>query len=231
MLKNILRIGLILLCFVVLLALAIHFKKGKSQDHIAVTVPEDVTIVNESENWEQTSFAGKSDSCKLPLIKINSVSFGTDKDRLYAKFYLAGTMPVERDLPSCSGDKVIAAVYYIDIDENYFDAAGNKNPGGPDAQLKMSFYGHDKDIKPADKISVDGELVAGGPGYDYFVASYPFNEILMYGDNPSLVVSAWSLALSENWTAGVSGYRLKNSSMAAEATDPTKIKIDLKLKK
>ncbi len=158
---------------------------------------------------------------------MTSLSFHSTKDDFLIKIQLAGKLPQTNKLPQQDGDKLRGLIFYLSIDENYFSANGKKNPGGPDANIKISLYGSDKEIDDDNKIDVGGTLVSGGPGYDYIVVRYPTQELLHYPDQPDLVITAYALATSEIFPSGVSSSEFTSSLMSATKDNHREVRIKL----
>ena len=214
----------------ILILLSMYFliiKSDKTPQKADIVLPDmSQKIENENPNYASSPF-GSAKPYEIDFIKINSISFGIKDDDLYIKYNLNGILPREEDLPSFDGDKIHGAIFYMTLDDNYFDGYGNKNPGGAEAELKMSFYGSDKPTENGNKISVNGELVDGGIGHDYFVAKYRYRELLLNQLGDKVVFTANSVALSKAYSAGASIFYFQNSKKMA-SSDPNEILIELK---
>lgn len=183
-------------------------------------------IDNENLSFDASPF-GSNKPYEADFIKINSISFAVQDENLFVRYSLNGVLPKKNELPSYDGDKITGAIFYMTLDDNYFDGYGNKNPGGAEAELKMSFYGDDEASSDMNKISVNGELVDGGIGYNYFVAKYKYRELLLNQSGDQIVFTANSVALSSAYRAGASANIFQNSKKMA-LTDPREMLIELK---
>lgn len=192
-------------------------------------IPISITIKNEEKDYKPC--CGLLKPYKIDFIKIRSVGFGADAEKLYIRFDLAGKMPTKDEtLPKFTDDQVTGAMYYLSLDENYYDGEGFKNPGGPEAYLRIGFYGAEDKDSTTNKIRINGDLVEGGAGYDYFIVSYPYNKVLINQFGSNLVFTATGLAISEKYKAGASRSDLTNKEMMADK-DPKEILIKIGLGK
>lgn len=188
----------------------------------------DSIIVNE--NTSYTALRADVPAYEIPFLRIRSIGFKSDKDYLVLKFQLAGTLPEKAsDLPSYGDDKIADASYSLTLDENYFDYSGNKNPGGPEAELKIDFY-QKKVSGETNKIQIEGELIKGGPGYDYFVIRYPYSQLLIHQNSAYIVFTAEGFASSNKYQDGVSKSIFKNTALAATQQNNQEVMLDLSLK-
>lgn len=187
----------------------------------------DISVRNEATKWLKCC-SNDNSSYQIPFIKINSLSFKKQDGDLYIRYQLDGKLPKsDYSLPKYGTDRINGVVFYMSIDDNYFDGNGNKNTGGPEARLKSSFYGSNYSEIDDGKITVNGKLVDGGPGYDYFTEKYPIAELLINSDSTNLVITASSLAISDQYSAGASRFEFENTPLAATKENNHEIKIDL----
>lgn len=201
-----------------------YFKQVKARAEIPMM---ETTVSNIGQNWEPaTGSGGKIE--KLPFLQINSIGFRAKDNDLYIKFKLNGKLPEKwRQLPTIKGDQLRNISYYLSLNSHYFDARGNKNDGKPEADLKISFYGLTPAERNDHRIGVDGILVAGGPGYDYFIVKYPYHQILFAQTQRYVVFTAWSHASTDNYPSGIGIFSFKNHLLAATPQNDAEIKIDL----
>ncbi len=208
------------------------FKKDKVEIKKMVNVPKmDLVVKSDVSDW--TRCCGQDEEAyKLDFLKIDKISFATDKKDLFIRYDLAAKLPEKnKPLPSYNKDLLTGVVFYLDFDVNYFDGNGNKNPGGFETNTDMSFYG--KPLKKEDdgRVNVNGKLVSGGPGFNYFVARFPYKEILFGQFGDSIVFKTSSVAVTGKYAAGASRFLFKNQSMSADGTNFEEIKIPMTLKK
>jgi len=190
-------------------------------DIIATNRNKEYTMIDLSASKEQT----------LPFLIINSISFATDEQYLYIKYNLDGELPEStKDLPEINNNQVTSINYKLFLDENYFDLSGNKNPGGPEAELLISPYGSTTQTDSS-KLNINGELLKGGPGFDYFVVRYAYYALLFNQIGDSVVFSSNSSAVTENYPDGIVLNHFENELLSAQPDLPREIKIDLSLKK
>lgn len=197
--------------------------KGKSK---LAPKTYDAIIINQNTTYEDIA---DSRPYELPYLRIKNIGFKLDNDFIYLKFQLAGDLPETKDLPSINGDQIKDVFYTVSMDENYFDYSGHKNPGGPEAKLKLSLYSTSitNDEK---KINVEGELIKGGQGFDYFVVRYPYQQLLLNRNSTFIVFTADSNISSIKYPEGVITNKFRNSDLAASKSDNTEILLDLFLK-
>lgn len=190
-------------------------------DIIAANSNKEYTIIDLSTSKDQD----------LPFLIINSISFATDDQYLYIKYNLKGELPESiKDFPEINNNKVSSINYKLYLDENYFDLSGNKNPGGPEAELVISPYGSTTQTDNT-KLNINGELLKGGPGFDYFVVRYPYYALLFNQIGDKVVFSSNSSAVTENYPDGIVLNYFENDMLSALPDTPREIKIDLSLKK
>jgi hypothetical protein len=229
MIKNIFRIALlIILVFLIVIAIYIFHRSRTKKPQVQIP-PMQVTVQNEDNSYGNC--CGLVSSYPFDFVKMKSISFGTDKTDLYIKFQLGSKLPSPDKLPSYHGDKLTGMTYYMDLDENYYDSLGRKNPSGFDSALKISFYGTTEEETDTDRLTIQGQRVAGGPGYDYFVVKFPYEKVLFSQSGPDIVFDAYSLAISEKHRAGASKNAFKNTKLAADGQNTSEIKIPLSLSK
>ncbi len=204
---------------------------NKDRDDKSSLAPKqyDITIVNYNKEFEGSS-DNPSSPYELPYLKINSISLASDEIYLYIKYKLGGDLPtLTSPLPKYYNDQITSIYYKLYLDENYFDSKGNKNPGGPEAELKISFYGNELD-ETSNKINVKGELLKGGPGYNYFVVRYPYNQILLNQINKEIVFSSYSTVASSFYPGGASFFHFENPLLAATPSNSKEVRADLSIK-
>lgn len=220
--KSLLTIAYVCASASLVLSLILFTKDDEKKSEI----PEmDVYVQNENTKWGGTSFV-PSDPYKADFIKIISISFATKEQDLYIKYKLGAILPKESSqMPSFNSDKLESAIFYMTLDDNYFDSNA-KDSNRPEANLKMSFYGNDKEPASVDKIAVDGELVGGGPGYNYFIAKYKYSDLLLNQIGKSVVFTSYSLTTSDKYPLGASCFNFKSKLMMANQ-DPSEVKIAL----
>ena len=190
----------------------------------------DVSVENFNKEFESGSPSLLS-PYELPFLKIKSIFFSSDNEYLYLKFSLGGVLPQTLDdLSSYQNDRINSIIYKLYLDENYFDLAGNKNPGGPEAELKMDFYGNNVDNKNDTRINVKGELLKGGPGKDYFVVRYPYYQLLLSQNDDTVVFSSYASSTSLLYPDGASKFIFSNPLLAATPENSEEIRIDLSIK-
>lgn len=210
---------------IIVIAMGFYYFKShpvKSPEKTNIPKPETL-IINDQKDWAPTD-----DSFRIPFAKILSIGFSTDKNYLYIRYNLGGKLPEKNaEAPKFNQEKLTGLNFYMSLDENYYDHNGQKNSGGSDAELKMSFYGYDKPDNESGKIEIDGQLVAGGPGYNYFVVRFPYKQVLFNQNGQYIVFSSYSMALTRMHTAGASVYDMKNQALAADPQNPNQIKIKL----
>ncbi len=205
-----------------------NYKYETDKSHLAPKT-YDITIINYNKEYSNSAY-NSSPPYELPYLKIKSLSFATDEQYLFIKFNLGGTLPTSLDdQPLYQNDKIGSVYYDLTLDENYFDLAGNKNPGGPEAELKINFYGDTPDSKDT-RISVQGELLKGGPGKDYFVVRYPYYQLLLNQTDKYVVFSSYALVTSELHPDSASMFVFKNPLLAATPENTEEVKVDLSIK-
>jgi hypothetical protein len=224
------KIAVLLCIILVLFAVCFSFYKKRSFDQKISTVsvpPMSLEIVNENADFSPTIF--QANPYRLDFLKIKTISFAVKEEYMFIRYDLDKPLPKSsKELPSIDGDKINGLIFFMTLDDNYFDGSGQKNPGGVEASLKMSFYdngGIDKTDK--NKIDVPGDCVEGGLGYDFFVAKYSYRQLLLNQTGDEVVFTANSLAMSKNFPAGVSSFDFENSLQMADK-DSKEIKIKLK---
>ncbi len=227
---KIILLSLILLAIIYSLCFAWWLNYQKSNDKSSL-IPKryDITIENYNKLYEGSA-DNPSSPYELPYIKIKNISFASDKIYLYIKYKLGGNLPdANSPLPKHLNDQINSIFFKLYLDENYFDSKGNKNPGGPEAELLISFYG-DKVDEPSNKIHVQGELLKGGPGFDYFVIRYPYNQILLNQNSPEIVFSSYSTVATSFYPSGATFFNFSNPLLAATPQNSKEIKADLSTK-
>jgi hypothetical protein len=190
----------------------------------------DIAIPNYGDNWEAaTGSSGKI--AKTGFAKIRSISFGTEGKDLYVRFKLQEKLPATSDEANLfiTRDRLKCVTFYLYLFAHYYDNSGKKNPENPDAELKISFYGNEPSLSDSKKISVEGELIEGGPGYNYFLVKYPYRQILLSQNSNRIVFSAYSLVLTNNFPAGIGIFNFQNPLLAIEKDLPTRVGVDLHL--
>lgn len=217
---------LILLLIGISAILYFYFSK---KDKVATTQIPKMTVAVENENDKYTASPfGPVNPYFVPFMKIRTVSFAKENGLLYINFKLNGTLPkTSLGLPSFDGDKIIGTSFNVDIKQNYYDSQGKKNPSGSDAIIKINFYGDSDQDDSGNKIVVQGNLAEGGPGFDYFTVSYPYDQLIFNPSGDGITISAWSNAVSEAYSASVGIFYLENSSMSVDKDDPKQIGIKL----
>lgn len=218
----------LLIFFLIGIVGSAYFYFSKEKKPIANPVPKmTVTVLNENDNYTANPF-GPTTPYPVSFLKIKSVSFAKENGLLFINFKLMDTLPKnDKDLPSFDGDKLIGASFNVDIKQNYYDSLGRKNPTEADARIKISFYGDSDQDDSGNKVIVNGNLVDGGPGSDYFTVSYPYDQLIFNPDGDEIVASAWSNGISKAFTASVGMSQLENSEMSVDKDDPKQIGIRL----
>jgi hypothetical protein len=207
----------------VIILILIGFGIGEIDRKVEIEIPKpNVTVVSDEKDFADC--CGLEKPYDLPFIRIEKVDFAKVNEDFYITYWLGGKLPEKDKLPKFNGDQIKGIVFYMEIDENYFDGKGNVNPGGVDAYLETSFYGKVKEDGKENKINVQGELVKGGPGFDFFTIKYSYNE-LIFSQSTEIVFEAYSLATSEKHKGGASRYYFKNKKMAVSEEYLGKIKI------
>lgn len=188
----------------------------------------DATIVNQNTEF-YSSPLNHNKPYEIPYLRIKNIGFKADSDFLYLRFQLGGTLPEENALPKYDGDQIEQVKYYMSLDENFFDLQGNKNPSGSDAELTMSFFG-EGEFEAGNKIRVSGELLKGGPGHDYFVVRYPYQQLLINQNSEFIVFTAKAEVITARHPEGAGVHEFRNSTLAATRNDKSQILLDLSLK-
>lgn len=189
----------------------------------------DATIVNQNTDYSKT-VSNTGQPYELPYLRIKNIAFFSDPNYLYLRFQLGGTLPSkDRSLPLYDNDQIKDIYYTMTLDENYFDFAGNKNPGGPEAELKINLYSTEA-VSKDNRIDVQGELLKGGPGYDYFVVRYPYQQLLMNRNSEFIVFTAYASVTTSRFPAGASSFEFRNSTLAATPQNDREVVVDLSLK-
>lgn len=186
-----------------------------------------MVVINE--NTDLSSCCGQSGTpYQIDFVKIKSIGFATDNSDLYIKYNLGGRLP--KNLQKYNNDQLQGLNFYMNLDENYYSADGSRNALLPEANLIINFYGDDKEPLDSKRVKVDGDLIAGGPGYEYFVVRYPYRKLLVNQNGPYVVFSANSILVSRKYASGASKSMFKNQQYAADKNDSSWIKIPLSLK-
>lgn len=189
----------------------------------------DATIVNQNTAYSG-SVSNTGHPYELPYLRIRNIGFYIDNDYFYLRYQLGGTLPKSIDeIPVYDNDHIESIYYTMTLDENYFDYSGNKNPGGPEAELKINFFNNSA-IETDNRIDVRGQLLKGGPGYDYFVVRYPYSQLLTNHNSDFVVFTAYANATSTRYPAGASIFEFRNSTLAATPQNDKEILLDLSLK-
>ncbi len=206
-----------------------QYNKDKNDlSKYAPTFYDDI-IINQNTSFSATP--SNPNPYEIAFIKIKSIGFYSDSDYVYLKFSLGGTLPESGDdLPTYYDDKITSAVFNMSLDENYFDFLGNKNPPGAESTLRIDVYGNRPAQAQDNKIIVEGELLKGGPGFDYFVVRYPYRDVLFNQIHDYIVFTASSEITSEKYPEGASIYYFENSTLAATKSNNREVKLDLTLK-
>ncbi len=187
----------------------------------------DVRVENQAQDED------KNNNYIVNFAKIKTVSLASTQNDLYVRFDLGGKLPISnKKMPFYpGGDQLKGLYFFLDFKNNYFDSLGRKNTGKSDASLEISFYGEDTKIYNENKINIEGKIVDGGPGHNYFIVKYPYDSVLFNQNVPNVVISAFSLTTSQTYGLNASTYYLKNSMLAASADSNTDINITLWPKK
>lgn len=189
----------------------------------------DVIIVNNNAQISESS-AENPDIYNLACLVIKNISFASDEKYLYIKYKLAGPLPSNiEEITKTKEDELNLIYYKLFFDENYFDLSGNKNPTVFESELVISPYGR-KENTETGKITVEGEMIKGGPGHDYIVVRYPYYSILLSQITDFVVFSSFSTVDTLKYPQGLPINHFENYALLADK-NPREIKIDLTIKK
>lgn len=184
-------------------------------------------VVVESDNTMLGALCGMRSSYPMDFVRIKAISFALYKEDLFIRYDLAGKLPKKDELPKYKDDKLTGVVYFLDLGGHYFDNQGNKNQSGLDVNVKMSFYGKDKENKDDSRLTVQGKLVAGGPGNNYFISRFPYRKLIYSQNSPYIVFGTSAVAVSKKYGGGASRFDFENKSLAVGETHNQDIKIKL----
>lgn len=198
----------------------IYFGEKNKSSKSSISIPQMAILVDDLDGeWYQNN---PRNPYNFGFLKIKNISFAKRDDNLFIRFQLEGKLPQStQSLPSVDGDKLKGVIFYLSIDENYYSADGGRNSGGSDAELKMSFYGSDQAYNDLKKLTINGELVAGGYDHDYFVVRFPYSQVL-FSPHDQIVFSSYGLIVSNNKPLIATTYTFKNKNRAPK-DDLTKI--------
>lgn len=225
--KEKLVVAVIVLIFAIFLVN--NVKKSPVDMRGETPIPIDFIIRNDEP--ELNRCCGQAEAYPMQYVNIKSIGFGTDKDGLYIHFNLGGKLPNKNEIPKFGSDQITGLNYYISLDENPFDRQGNRNPISYEANMTITLFGEDKALVEGNLIDVEGKIVKGGYGYDYFVVRYNYREVLVNQYNENIAFSASSIAKSDKHPAGVAKSIMKNNGSAIDPSDKTTIVAKLNLKK